>query len=627
MREKSDKGRRRFLFFISVTGLFVAALIWQYISIMLVGGRPDEISTLAQPLVERGPILDRHGKILAIETKLSSVTGWVPHIDNPEETASILGPILGLDEDKLLKVFTESAGFIYIKRKISKTAAEEIRRHLDDGKCRGISLEPEFGRNYPERHLVSHLIGYVGTDNEGLAGIEYSYEHELSPEPEESEREIVYGNQLFLTVDLNVQHFADLIARKAYEENEADSVMLLIVDAKNGDILASVSKPDFDPNKFTEFDKNARLNRPIELSYEPGSVFKIFSLAAILDLGGITGTDTFYCDGAYTIELPGERENELIHDLRAHGRVNPQKIIQYSCNVGIAKASETVGSPEFYEKLRDFGFGTPTGLPLAGETSGKLRPVSQWSVRSKPTIAFGQEIGVSALQIVTAATAIANEGTLLRPHIIRKILSPNGKVEEQYSREPLGQVIRPEIAADVLEYMETATFPGGTARDLYIEGIRISAKTGTGEMIDPKTGKYSEDAFLASTIAIFPTEDPQFIVYAVLEHPKGDEYYGSRVAVPVIRDTIEEMITYFGIPRAGDVIVRHPGVVKPEPPKHLRIDGTMPDLTGLSKREILPLFEIDGVSITIRGEGWVVRQSPSPGTPIEPGMKITVELE
>ncbi len=627
MQERDTKARNRFLFFISVTGLFVLVLLWQYVSIMLVKAKPSATSTLAAPLVERGPILDRNGRVLALQTKLSSVTAWVPHVENPRETAEILGKILDMDPEQLNSYFTESSGFLYIKRKISTTAAEKIEEQIRAGKCRGISLEPEFGRSYPERNLACHLIGYVGTDNTGLAGLEYSYDHELSPGIEESEDEIVYGNQLFLTIDLNVQYFADIIAEKAYKENDADSVMLLVADAENGDILAYVSKPDFDPNSFAGYDRNSRMNRPIEFSYEPGSVFKIFSLSSLIDLGGITGKDTFYCGGAYTIEIPGEREDELIHDLRAHGRVNAQKIIQYSCNVGIASASETVSAEEFHGKLRDFGFGSPTGIPMAGETSGELRPVSRWSIRSKPTIAFGQEIGVSALQVVTAATALANGGIMLRPRVVKKILDPKGKVETRNTAESLGRVISPETAENMLEYMETATFPAGTARDLYIEGLRISAKTGTGEIIDKTTGKYSEKAFLASTIAIFPTEAPRFIVYAVLEYPKGEEYYGSRVAVPVVREVIEEMVPYFGIPRAGDIIVRHPGVIETTPPKELIIRDTMPDLTGLSKREILPLFEIDNVSITLRGEGWVISQKPAAGTPITPGMEITVTLE
>lgn len=627
MREKNEKSKSRFIIFLAVTGIIVAVILWQYISIMLVKAKPEATSTLAQPLIERGPVLDRNGRILAVQTKLSSVTAWVPNIENPKQTASILGEILQMDPESIESDFKSSEGFLYIKRKVSRTTAEKIEQQIRSGKCRGISLEPEFGRNYPERNLAAHLIGYVGTDNTGLAGIEYSFDHLLSPDAEESEKEIVYGNQVFLTIDLNVQHFTDTIAERAFIENEADSVMILVAEAKTGDILAYVSKPDFDPNTFTRFNASERMNRPIEFSYEPGSVFKIFSLAALLDLGGIGDDDTFYCDGAYTIEVPGEREDELIHDLRAHGRVNPQKIIQYSCNVGIATASERVSADAFHDKLRQFGFGTPTGVPLAGETSGAIRPVNRWSIRSKPTIAFGQEIGVSAIQVISAATAIANEGMLLRPHIVKKILTPDGRVETENHADGIGRVIQPDTARHILDYMETATFPGGTARDLYIEGLRISAKTGTGEIIDPKTGKYSEDAFLASTIAVFPTEDPQFIVYAVLEHPKGDEYYGSRVAVPVVRDVIQEMVPYFGIPRAGDIIVRHPGVVETSHPRRIEIGTVIPDLRGLSKREILPIFEIDNVTITIDGEGWVVRQYPPPGTPIEAGMEIKVELE
>jgi len=619
---------KRFRFFLIITAVFIAVLLWQYISIMLVKSKPESPSTLTKPIVERGPILDRNGKILAIQTKLSSVTAWTPHIEKPEETAAILHRILGIDEEEFLEEFRSDEGFLYVKRKISPTDAEAITTEKEAGNLAGISLEPDYGRNYPEKNLAAHILGYVGTDNTGLSGIEYSYDHELSPEQVESEQEVIFGNQIFLTIDLNLQHLADKIAEKAYEENDAESVMLLIAGAKTGDILASVSKPDFDPNKFTDYSVSERQNRPVTFSYEPGSVFKIFSLACILELGGVDLDDTFYCDGEYLIEIPG-KEDEVIHDLRAHGTVNPQKIIKYSCNVGMAYASERVERGPFYSKLKDFGFGSPTGLPLPGEAAGKIRNPDDWSIRSKPTIAFGQEISVSAVQVIAAATVLANNGMLLRPHIIKKIVAPDGRIIEEYHRDPLGRVTSSYTANELLLMMETATYSGGTASNLSIEGFRISAKTGTGQMLDRETGKYSETAFLASTIAIFPTQDPQYIVYAVIENPKGEEYFGSRIAVPVVRETIEEMISYFRLPRKGDMIVRHPGKVEVtgDEPISAALGDPLPNMKGLSKRQILPLLELEGVSVHINGEGWVTSQKPAPGTIIKKGMDIILELK
>jgi cell division protein FtsI (penicillin-binding protein 3) len=627
-KKEPVRGPKRFRFFLIITAAFIAVLLWQYVSVMLLKSKPESTSTLTKPIVERGPILDRNGKILAIQTKLSSVTAWTPHIEDPGKTAAILHGILGLDEEKILEEIQSNDGFLYIKRKISPTDAQKISAEKEAGNLAGISLEPDFGRNYPEKNLAAHILGYVGTDNTGLSGIEYSYDHELSPEPVESEQEIIFGNQIFLTIDLNVQHFADKIAQKAYEENDADSVMLLIAEAKTGDIIATVSKPDFDPNKFTDFSVSERQNRPVTFAYEPGSVFKIFSLAGILELGGVDLNDSFYCGGEYIIEIPGEK-NEVIRDLRAHGTVTPQKIIKYSCNVGMAYASERVEREPFFSKLKDFGFGAPTGLPLPGETAGQLQRPGAWSIRSKPTIAFGQEISVSAVQVIAAATVLANNGMLLRPHIIKKIVAPDGTVIEEYGRDLLGRVVSSYTANELLLMMETATFTGGTASDLFIDGFRISAKTGTGQIIDRETRKYSETAFLASAIAIFPTQDPQYIVYTVIEHPKGEEYFGSRVAVPVVREAIQEMITYFRLPRRGDLIVRHPGKVEVTDKEQISasIGEPLPNMIGLSKRQILPLLDLEGIAVRIRGEGWVASQKPSPGTIIKKGMEIVLELE
>ena len=573
--------------------------------------------------IERGPILDRNGRILAIQNEMDSVEAWMPYVSSPREAASLLGEVLHLDIPSLLKRMEGRRGSLWIKRKITPSESEQIRRLQEDEQLPGIFLRKEYGRSYPEQNLAAHLIGYAGTDNIGLEGLEYTMNEVLSPGSRLNPSLERYGNQIFLTLDVNIQYFTEKLARQAFEEHDADSVIMLAMDAKNADILAYVSIPDFDPNNFGSTSLEARRNRPIAAAFEPGSVFKVFSLASLIELEGISSSTKFYCDGSYEHEsFPGS-----IGCLGNHGWVTPYEIIKYSCNTGANYASETVSKAEFYGLLWDFGFGSATQLPLPGESNGLLRAPEQWSARSKPTLAMGQEILVSAVQVVTAATAFTNGGLLLKPHVIDRIVSPNGKIIKTHPRETVRQVLSPETAAEILLMMETATEEGGTAWRLKIPGIRVSSKTGTAQMADPETGKYSDSAFGASCLAIFPTDEPQYILYILIEAPKGDSYYGGTIAAPVMKQLINELILYTDMPRGGETVVDHPGRISLSRPKPLVLNKVLPDFTGLSKRELLPLFEVENLVVHIRGEGWVVRQAPPPGTPLKEGLVLTLELE
>ncbi len=616
----------RFKIFIAFTAFVVLIIFWQYVSLMLLTEKKEVNSTTMKPAIERGPILDRNGRVLAVQTLLYSVTAWVPGIDNPRETAYLLSDILDLQEEKLLFEFNTSRGFLYVKRKISPTESEKIKKLKDKGKLKGISLEPEYGRNYPERELASHILGYVGTDNLGLSGLEYSFEEVLSPKPVDENTGKTFGNQIFLTIDLNVQYFTRKLAEELYTEHKADSVMILVMQANSGEFLSYVSLPSFDPNTFLKYPESARINRPVAFAYEPGSVFKVFSISSFLELGGITLQDHFYCNGYYEMDVSG-RETERIQCLGIHGDVTPQKIIQYSCNAGAAYASERVDSESFYHLLQLFGFGNQTGLPFSGESYGLLRSPQQWSFRSKPTIAMGQEISVTAVQVVTAATALANEGILLKPHIVKKIVSSEGKILKENVVEPVRRVISERVANEMLLMMETATEPAGTATRAAIEGMRISAKTGTAQMIDYTTGKYSKDSYIASCLAIFPTDDPEIIVYVVIVNPKAGEYFGGRIAAPAVKKLGEELIRYYGIPEDGSRVIEHPGRISIKTPDPVTFKDHLPDLRGYSKRQILPLFQNQDLDVVIKGEGHVVNQSPPPGTLIKKGMRVILELQ
>ena len=459
----NDTQRRRFLVFLGFLGLGALLVVVRLAQLMIFRPAPDQNSAISLPAVERGPILDRNGRILAITTRLYSVTAWLPEVRDREGAAALLAETLGLEPGETARRFREAAGFLFVKRKITPTETERIRALQAEGRLKGINLQPEFGRNYPNQSLASHVLGYVGVDNVGLEGIEYSFNEVLSPPAvtrvrgEGTEAGEVFGSQVFLTLDANIQHLAERRALAALRDNQAESVFVLVQEARSGELLAYAAVPDFDPNEYNRFP--ALRNLPLSQAFEPGSVFKIFSIASFLQLGGLRPGDTFTCTGLYEKRL-ADGETIRIRDLSAHGRVDAERILKYSCNVGAAYASERVKAEDFYRSLQAFGFGRPTGLPLPGESAGILSVPARWSLRTKATIAFGQEISVSALQVLQAATAIANGGLMLTPHIVRKIVSASGEPVKEFDREPVREVLSPETARAVLDMMAAATERG-----------------------------------------------------------------------------------------------------------------------------------------------------------------------
>ena len=258
--------RNRFLFFCAVTALIIIIVLWKYFSLMVLEHTPEEIYNDPQS-VERGPILDRNGYILAIQNQLDSVETWIPYITDAAETAALLSEILDIDREYLISEFTTRRGSMWIKRKITPTESQKLQSLKDQGKLEGIYLRKEYGRNYPKQRLASHILGYTGTDNIGLDGIEYTMNNVLSPEPVKSTQTESYGNQLFLTIDSNIEFFAEKYAAEAMEEHKAESVMIIVMDALNADILACASMPDFDPNTFTDFTDEERRNRAFSMAY------------------------------------------------------------------------------------------------------------------------------------------------------------------------------------------------------------------------------------------------------------------------------------------------------------------------------------------------------------------------
>jgi cell division protein FtsI (penicillin-binding protein 3) len=599
---------------------------------MLFDRQPARTARLERP-AGRGPILDRNGRILALETRLGNITlrrsARQQKIENPEELSRELAPFLEQSQAELLERINNfnnsQSDFMYLKRQVSEPIVKLIEAAISEGRLEGVGIEHSSGRIYPEGSLASQIIGFVGDDNNGGGGIEYALDKELTPEPGLRSQNRG-GSQVFLTLDVSVQYILESIAAQVMYENKAEAVMFMAMDPRTGDILGSASLPGYDPNNLKNSNENSRMDQPAIWSYEPGSVFKVFSLSTLINEGAITEHSVFVCNGQYE-HTTGKGERITINCLGAHGNVNARDIIVYSCNTGAAYAADRLGTQAFYDSLKKLGFGARTRAGNPGETAGFLRPPERWSDRSKPTIAMGQEIAVSALQMLQAASAIANDGVLVQPKIVSRIVSADGRILGNYEPEKPRRVFREETARRMRDFMTDVTSGFGTGRRANVEDLTLAVKTGTAQLIDPRTGAYSTTDFIASCIALLPAESPSLILYLVIVKPQGVSYLGGRIAAPPIREAAEALVNHLGIPRGRNPQISHPGAVSIPVLPYPAVNETVPDFTGAAKRQLLPLLLRDDLRIQIYGDGWVVRQSPAPGTPLSDDTVIVLELE
>ena len=622
-------GRWRYWVVVGLLGALALAVIVRYAQLATA---PRAARAAASVEVERGAIVDRTGRILAMDTALYNIAVWRPETKAEDYRADAprLAALLGLDPDEVAGRYDSSGSdFFYLKKRISPQTARAIQDAKAAGAFDGIVVERVEGRLYPEKRLASHLLGFVGDGNRGLAGLENRYEGDLLPSAAEARKnssERLEGNELVLTIDTALQYSLEEIARKAQADTDAEAVILLAGDARTGEILSYVSLPDFDPNAYYESPEASWYDWPSVYAYEPGSVFKVFSLASVLDLGGIDRSSTFVCDGAYRKTAPSG-EQITIKCLGNHGTVNLERILEFSCNAGAGYASDTVQSLDFYSKLSTFGFGSRTGISLPGESAGVLRNPESWSLRSKPTIAMGQEILVTAVQMFQAATVIANGGVLLKPIVVRKVLSPTGDLVYENAPQPLRRVISQESAATILGAMETVAGAGGTGWRAKVKDVKMAVKTGTAQMIDRTTKRYSDTDYIASTLAIFPADDPRIILYLAIVKPKGASYYGGQIAAPVVRDAADAILGLTDLPRADSPTLESPSAITLPRLSPVTIGQTMPDLRGTPKRLLVPLLGRSDLVVKISGEGYVESQSPAPGTPIAEGSVIELVLK
>jgi len=586
---------------------------------------------------ERRFIFDRNGQKLAATVMADSVYVDPSNVKEHRKVSSKLSSILGIKRQKIVKALSNQGSFRWVARQISPIKAERIRAlNLE-----GVHLIQEPKRFYPHREMAGHVLGFAGLDSTGLEGLEVKYDEYLKGVP----KEVVWGRDakgqkiylsdnadgmddgscsLFLTIDSKIQYIVESQLREAIEGTGARGGSVIVMDPRTGEVLAMANEPMFNPNTFSIYPADARRNRAVTDCFDPGSVFKPFLAAAALEEGLIAESDTFDCEnGSYTVG------NRVVHDAQNEKfqELSLAEIIKYSSNIGSIKVAERLGRKKFYHYIKMFGFGSKTGVDLPGESSGILRDSNDWDDIDFATIAFGQGISVTAIQLVAAMSAIANDGVLMKPHVVRCMVNKKGMVVKEFKPEEVRRVISPETSHRIASIMtDVVEGEEGTGRNARIANLSVAGKTGTSQKFDFDRGRYSDDKVEASFIGFFPADDPHLVIFVVLNEPEKDRW-GGTAAAPVFRKISEQILRCsnnsmkLGDVAAGEgnegVKIIQASTVTEIISRSTQVDkSVIPDFEGMSIREVLRISQGRGIDVKIAGSGWALRQNPAPGVRI-----------
>ena len=513
----------------------------------------DQYERPVRSLGNRGTIYDANHNEMAVSTSVTSIAAYPEQIDNPAAAAVKLSGILKIDKTGLRKKLSSNKKFVWIKRKI--TPGDE--RKIKNLKLKGIDFIPEQNRFYTDKTLAAQLLGFVGVDGHGLEGIEFYYDKYLKGNDDrftvfkdafgyvfsgEKITDDCNGKNLILTIDKRVQYVTEKALGDAVNEFHAVSGIAIVMVPKTGAILSMAHFPFFNPNAFNEFDRKKWRNRAITDSFEPGSTMKIFSAAAAIESGKCTPRSIFFCEnGTYGIG------KNIIHDTHPHGWLSLQHIIKYSSNIGAVKVGEMIGPEVLYNSLRKFGFRENTGIDCPGETRGSLLDYKRWAKIDAGAISFGQGISTSAIQLISAASAIANNGMLMKPYLVQAVTDHNGRLIKSIKPKEKRRVVSPKTAKMVIKMMQSVVSEKGTGINAAIKGYSVCGKTGTAQKIDD-TGKYAKGKYTASFIGFVPAEKPEAVILVIVDEPH-ENHYGGIVAAPVFRKIALKTLDYMNMPQ------------------------------------------------------------------------------
>lgn len=601
----------------------------------------------------RGEIVDRRGVKLASSVDVDSV--WVDPsmLPDPRDAAKKLGKVLGVDAKELHARFEKARRFAWVKRQVTDGEAAKVKALA----LPGIGFAKEPRRFYPQRELAAHVVGLVGTDSHGLDGLELSFEDELSGERVKREgfrdakgRKLLTngvedaqsgaGASLTLTIDSTLQYTTERALEKAVVDAKATAGMAVVIDPRTGEILSLANWPRFNPNSPSGASAEGLRDRAVTDLFEPGSTFKSFVIASALDQKVITESTEFDCEkGSWRI---GGR---VVHDTHPHGTLDPRGILQVSSNICAAKVAQKLGRERLVETYRNFGFGERYGLLLPGEGKGAT-PYPRAEI-ALATQSFGQGISATALQVAAGYAALANDGVLMKPYLVAKVVDSDGLVLLENKPTALRRVVSAKTAKSVVAMLESVVEQGGTAPKARMDEYRVAGKTGTAQKVDPIAKGYS-DKRVASFVGMVPAEDPRAVILVVIDEPKTD-VYGGLVAAPAFKEIATAMMPHVGAPKSREMPV---AAAKPTPPADKRPEKSVvtagiekleqmdvvteevategavrvPDVKGLAGRAAVAQLLTAALEPHLAGSGRVVSQKPAAGSLVEKGTRVTVEL-
>jgi len=512
----------------------------------------DQYEASVRTSGKRGTIYDRKMSELAVSIQVTSIAAYPARIGDPAKTAAALAKPLHLDHRSLQQSFRSKKTFVWVKRQATPREVEKIKA-LNLG---GIGFVPEYNRFYPKKTLAAQVIGFTGIDGAGLEGLEHFYDRSLKGAETEytclrdalgkrfvsngANMQDFSGKNLILTIDQTVQFIAERTLEDTVTEFDADSGIAIVMEPKSGALLAIAQYPFFNPNAYREFKSANWRNRAITDSIEPGSTLKIFSATAAIESGDSSPNTIFFCEnGAYRIG------RKIVRDVSAHGWLSLQQIVKYSSNIGAIKISEIVGAKHLFDTLRDFGFGAKTGIDCPGETPGSLSNYRHWTRMDTSAISFGHGMAASPLQLVTAVSAIANTGVLMKPYLVAAVTDQNNQTVQTFAPHVVRRVVSESTARKISTILKTVVAEGGTGTQAALQGFSVGGKTGTAKKIGPD-GTYSDEDYIASFVGFTPVDNPAITILVIINEPRK-QYYGGVVAAPAFRRIAQETLNYLNV--------------------------------------------------------------------------------
>ena len=609
---------------------------------------------IVQLVPKRGVLYDRKKEEMAISIEVDSVFAQPGKVENIQEAAQKIGPILGKKPDALLKKLREEKPFVWLERGIGSPQ----RSAIEALQLEGIDFLKEAKRFYPQGEIGSQVIGFSGVDSRGLEGVELGYDEFIRGQPgyilipkdalgraitrqTPDIRHSEEGCEVILTIDKNIQYVAEKELKRAIRTHSAKGGMVVVMNPKTGEILAMSSQPSFDPNHFSSSPAYLLKNRTLTDTFEPGSTFKVFLLAAALEEQVASSGDVFFCEnGSYAVG------GKIIHDVHKYGWLSLGEIIKVSSNIGASKVGKKLGKGKLYHHLKGFGFGSKTGVDLPGEVTGSLPPPQFWSEVGLANISFGQGVSLTALQLTTALAAIANGGVMMRPYVVKAIMERRGNVAEVLKEnrpKTMRRVVSQETAKTVAAILKTVTQEGGTGQAACLTEYETAGKTGTAQKAQSSGRGYSEKR-IGSFIGFAPADSPQLVITAILDEPRGVSY-GGVVAAPIFKAIGEQVLPYIGVypkgvtylaqasprqsPPAAGFDAEEKGVLPPAPDAGKEVSeeaGVMPDFSGKTLRQVVQTAHKLGLDLRLVGSGTAVAQIPAPGRVLQGDIKGMVSF-